>query len=163
RRAAPARGMSGTLSVDARLRLGGFTLDARFEAPGDGVTCLFGPSGAGKSLLLSTIAGLQRGVSGRIALGARILDDAHTHAPPHARGIGLVFQDARLFPHLSVRGNLTFASRRAPAGKRKVSLEEAAAHFDIERLLERRVRHLSGGEKSRVALARALLSAPDLV
>ncbi len=155
--------MSETLSVDARLRLDVFALDARFEAPARGVTCLFGPSGAGKSLLLSVLAGLRRIDEGRIALGSRVLDDVSVHVPPHQRGIGLVFQDARLFPHLSVRGNLDYAYARTPPERRKLTLEQVAQHFDITPLLERPVRNLSGGEKSRVALARALLSTPDLL
>jgi molybdate transport system ATP-binding protein len=144
------------LAVDAALARGGFRLAARFDAPLDGVTALFGPSGAGKSLLLSAIAGLVRLERGAIALNGRPLS-----APPHERGIGLVFQDARLFPHLSVHGNLNFAVRRGP--RALLSLEEAAAMFDIEALLNRPVRNLSGGERNRVALARALLSAPDFL
>ncbi len=153
------------LSADVHLRRGAFALAARFEAPGDGVTALFGPSGAGKSVLLSALAGLKRLEAGRIALGARVLDapDARVFIPPHLRGIGLIFQDARLLPHLTVRGNLDYAARRAPAGKPRPSLQEAAAQFDIEALMDRPIRHLSGGEKSRVALARALLSAPDFL
>lgn len=146
-----------TLVVDARLRRGAFALDARFEAPLDGVTVLFGPSGAGKSLLLSAIAGLARLDAGRIVLGGRDV----SATPTHQRGVGLVFQDARLFPHLSVRENLAYAAQRAPAAR--LGLEQAASLFDIAALLERRVRNLSGGEKARVALARALLSAPDLL
>lgn len=153
--------MSEMLCADLRLTRGAFTLNAAFEAPLDGVTALFGPSGAGKSLVLSALAGLRRIEAGRIALGARVLDDAATHAPPHHRGLGLVFQDARLFPHLSVRGNLAYALRRAPTPR--VTLEAAAAEFDITPLLDRPIRNLSGGEKSRVALARAILSAPDLL
>lgn len=151
------------LDIDARLTRGAFTLNARARAPLGGVTALFGPSGAGKSLLLSALAGLQPITSGRIALAGRVLDAPaeKIHVPPHQRGIGLVFQDARLFPHLSVRGNLLYARERAPA--HKLSLDEAAAHFDVAALLDRPVRNLSGGEKSRVALARALLSAPDLL
>ncbi len=155
--------MSDMLSADLRLTRGAFTLNAAFEAPLAGITALFGPSGAGKSLVLSTLAGLRRIESGRIALGARVLDDiaASTYVPPHQRGLGLVFQDARLFPHLTVRGNLAYATRRAP--KQRVTLEEAAAEFDITPLLDRPIRNLSGGEKRRVALARAILSAPDLL
>jgi len=158
-----ARRMSGDLHVDARLARGAFTLNARFEAPGEGVTALFGPSGAGKSLALSMIAGLKAPEAGRIALGGRVLDDvaAKLRTPPHARGIGLVFQDARLFPHLDVRANLAYALRRAP--RQVLPLEDVAARFDIAALFDRPVRNLSGGEKSRVALARALLSAPELL
>ena len=150
-----------TLEVDVRLARGGFDLAARFVAPGNGITVLFGPSGSGKTSLLSAIAGLTRS-EGRIQLGSRLLDAPSNHVPPHRRGIGLVFQDARLFPHLSVRRNIAFAWTRAPADKRH-AIEDVARFFDIASLLNRPVGNLSGGEKSRVALARALLAAPDFL
>src|SRR5262249_22252408 len=111
----------------------------------------------------SAIAGLTPLESGRIALGARVLDAEGSHIPPHQRDIGVVFQDGRLFPHLNVAENLAYALDRAPAERRKFALADVAQRFNIEALLERAVRNLSGGEKSRVALARALLSAPDLL
>jgi molybdate transport system ATP-binding protein len=149
------------IAVDVGLCRGGFKLDAYFESPLDGVTALFGPSGAGKSLLLGAIAGLARLDRGTISLNGRVLSSADSCTPPHARGIGLVFQDARLFPHLSVRGNLDFAARRAP--RVLLTLDEAVAIFDLASFLDRPIRNLSGGERSRAALARALLSAPDLL
>lgn len=157
--------MNGLLHADIQLRRGAFRLAAQFAAPLSGVTALFGPSGAGKSLLLSALAGLQKLDSGRIALADRVLDDVSRdiRTPAHLRGVGLVFQDARLFPHLSVRGNLDYALHRAAGLKPLLSLDEAAARFDFTALLDRPVRNLSGGERSRVALARALLSAPDLL
>jgi molybdate transport system ATP-binding protein len=104
------------LSADFTLARGAFNLIARFETPASGVTALFGPSGAGKSMLLSALAGLNRIEQGRISLGGRVLDDvaAGLRIPPHQRGVGLVFQDARLLPHLSVRGNLAYAINRPP-------------------------------------------------
>lgn len=154
--------MTPGLVADLQVQRGAFSLRASFSLL-DGVTAVFGPSGAGKSMLLAALAGLAGAGIGRVELNGRVLDDtAHKlHVRPHQRGVGLVFQDARLFPHLTVHGNLDFAARRAT--KSILSLQDAAAYFDIEALLDRPVRNLSGGEKSRVALARALLSAPDLL
>jgi molybdate transport system ATP-binding protein len=150
---------------DAMVTRGAFSLSVSFEAPLQGITAVFGPSGAGKSMLLSTIAGLHRLQRGRVAVGARVLEDvaADERVPPHLRGVGLVFQDARLFPHLTVRGNLAYAERRRPADRNAPLVEDIAARLDLSGLLDRPVRNLSGGEKSRVALARALVSAPELL
>ena len=157
--------MSEVLAVDASLSLRGFRLDARFTAPARSVTALFGPSGAGKSLLLGVIAGLSRIDAGRIALAERVLDDANAklHVAAHERGVGLVFQDARLFPHMDVAANLAFAASRAPIGSRTLSTERVVEYFDLAKLVARNVGKLSGGEKARVALARALLSAPEFL
>jgi molybdate transport system ATP-binding protein len=145
------------LQADIGLRQGEFSLEARLEMPGDGITVLFGPSGSGKSTLLAVLAGLKRADRQTIMLDGRDL----AILPPHQRGIGLVFQDARLFPHLSVRRNIEYAARRAPRGT--PAMEDVAQFFDIAALLDRRVRNLSGGEKNRVALARALVSRPDFL
>ncbi|MBI1250380.1 MAG: ATP-binding cassette domain-containing protein [Alphaproteobacteria bacterium] len=151
------------LQVKAQARRGAFSLDVDFAALLDGVTAVFGPSGAGKSLLLSLIAGVQRLDAGRIAFGEEVLAEPGAHMPAHRRGIGLTFQDAHLFPHLSVRDNLRYAARRAPRDRARPKLKEAATLFDAAHLLDRYPRHLSGGERSRVALARALLAAPRLL
>jgi molybdate transport system ATP-binding protein len=145
------------LQAEIELKQGRFSLEARLEAPGDGITVLFGPSGSGKSTLLAVLAGLKSADRQAVMLGGRDL----SCLPPHRRGIGLVFQDARLFPHLGVRRNIEYAARRAPQGA--PAIEEVAQFFDITGLLDRRVRNLSGGEKSRVALARALVSRPDFL
>lgn len=152
------------LEVEAQLKRGRFTLEAQFTAPSDTITALFGPSGGGKSTLLSAIAGLKRLARGRIVLNGKVREDteAGTRIPPHRRGFGLVFQEARLFPHLTVRKNIAYAKRRAPRPD-GLDIEEVSASFGIDRLLDRPVRHLSGGEKNRVALARALASQPDLL
>ncbi len=147
-----------TLSADIALVLGSFGLEARITAPGDGITVLFGPSGSGKSTLLSVLAGLRRADSCTIRLGGQSLDGL----PSHRRGLGLVFQDARLFPHLSVRQNIAYAWKRAPEQKRP-GVEAVAKFFDIAAQLDRPVTNLSGGEKSRVALARAVAAAPDFL
>lgn len=156
------------MSLDVRqlaMKRGAFALAAEFDAPTTGITVVFGPSGAGKSMLLSTIAGLHRLEAGRISLNGRVLEDvaAKERVSPHRRGIGLVFQDARLFPHLSVRGNLRYAERRRPADRAAPVVDEIAVQLDIANLLDRAVRNLSGGERGRVALARALVSAPELL
>jgi molybdate transport system ATP-binding protein len=151
------------LDVDIRLTRGAFRLEAKFRAPGDGITVVFGPSGSGKSSLLSSIAGLTE-CEGHVRLGRNVLADSAVdeHVPPAERGIGMVFQDARLFPHLTARQNIAYAFKRAPADRRR-DIGEVARFFDIAALLDRSVGNLSGGEKSRVALARALVGAPDLL
>lgn len=151
-----------------RVRRGGFELGATFATPASGVTVVFGPSGAGKSMLLAAIAGFNRLEAGLIALGEKVLEDAGVlRVAPHRRDVGLVFQDARLFPHLTVRGNLNYAQTRAPKDRTGagagMGLEEMARQLEIESMLDRPVRNLSGGEKSRVALGRALISAPALL
>ena len=150
---------------DAVVTRGAFTLNASLETPLNGITVVFGPSGAGKSMLLATIAGLNRLSGGHIALGGRVLEDgaARERVPSYQRGVGLVFQDARLFPHLTVRGNLRYAEQRRPADRTAPVVEDIAARLDLADLLDRQVRNLSGGEKSRVALARALVSAPEML
>jgi molybdate transport system ATP-binding protein len=147
------------------VRRGAFRLAADLEVAADGVTVVFGPSGSGKSSLLSAIAGLQRLESGSLALNARVLEDvgAKARVPTHERGVGLVFQDARLFPHLTVRGNLDYAEHRRPAARNAPIVTEIARRLEFEDLLDRPVRNLSGGERSRVALARAIVSAPELL
>lgn len=137
--------------------MGTFDLAARFET-GPGVTALFGPSGAGKSLLLRAVAGLWKPQRCTIVVGETVLSDATLRMPTTERRLGAVFQDPLLFPHLTVRQNLTYSPRA-------LSLDEAKARdtiklLDLEPLLDRRPRHLSGGEGQRVALARALLSNP---
>jgi molybdate transport system ATP-binding protein len=147
------------------VRRGGFRLAADLEVKANGVTVVFGPSGSGKSSLLSAIAGLHRLETGSLTLNERVLEDvaAKVRVPVHERGVGLVFQDARLFPHLTVRGNLQYAQRRRPAARNAPIVVEIARRLEIEDLLERPIRNLSGGERSRVALARAIVSAPELL
>ncbi len=150
---------------EAVVRRGAFCLTADFEVATEGVTVVFGPSGAGKSTLLATIAGLNRLDTGSIAFDGRVLEDvfARRRVPAYDRGIGLVFQDARLFPHLTVRGNLAYAESRRPAARNAPITVEIARRLEFESLLDRPVRNLSGGEKGRVALARAIVSAPEML
>lgn len=139
----------------------GFTLDASFEA--EGTTVLFGPSGCGKSTLLAAVAGLLRPDAGRITFdGETWMGDGHW-LPAHRRRAGLVFQDARLFPHRSVRGNLRYGAARAPRGAPGPTESEVLDLLGIGGLLDRRPAELSGGERQRVALGRALLARPRIL
>lgn len=142
----------------------GFTLDVAFEAP-PGVTVLFGPSGSGKTSVINAVAGLERPGAGRIAVAGRVLLDTagRVFVPPHRRRIGYVFQEGRLFPHLSVRQNLLYGRWFAPRAARTESLTRVVEMLGIGALLDRRPAALSGGEKQRVAIGRALLSGPALI
>jgi molybdate transport system ATP-binding protein len=152
------------LAVDVEKRLGDFAIAAKFEATG-GVTALFGPSGSGKTSIVSMVAGLVTPDRGRIRSGETLLFDsgAAVNVPPHRRGIGYVFQDGRLFPHMTVAQNLDYGRRmyRLPldAAERTRIIEM----LDINRLLDRRPGNLSGGERQRVAIGRALLMRPRLL
>jgi molybdate transport system ATP-binding protein len=148
-----------TLDVAVTRRLGAFTLDVAFQAPA-GVTAVLGRSGAGKSTLVAAVAGLTRPDAGRITLGDAVLFDraARVDLAVRKRRIGVVFQESRLFPHFSVRTNLMFGRRRSEAGG--ADFDQVVETLGISALLDRRPRSLSGGEKQRVAIGRALLSNP---
>ncbi|MDG4894017.1 molybdenum ABC transporter ATP-binding protein [Mesorhizobium sp. WSM4976] len=153
-----------TLSVDIRHSLGDFALEARFESAGR-LTAAFGPSGSGKSTLINLIAGLIRPDKGRIAVNGRVLVDteARVFVPMHKRRIGMVFQDARLFPHMSVAGNLRYGRWFTPSSERYAKMNAVVDLLGIDHLLDRRPARLSGGEKQRVAIGRALLASPKLL
>ena len=141
-----------------------FTLDVDFALPSSGVTGLFGPSGSGKTTLLRCLAGLEPAAVGRFVFDARVIDDTATRRrlPPAQRGIGIVFQEPRLFAHLDVERNLRYGEKRRQRDA-FVAFEELVELLDIAPLLERRASALSGGEAQRVAIARALMSAPRLL
>lgn len=151
------------LSVRLRHDLGGFALDADFAAPA-GLTALFGASGSGKTTVVNAVAGLLRPRSGRITVGDSVLADSDRNIwlPPHRRAVGYVFQESRLFPHLSVRQNLLFGHWFTGRGQR-AALADVVDLLGIAHLMERRPSALSGGEQQRVALGRALLSHPRLL
>ncbi len=156
------------LDLTIHLSRDGFALQCSETVAGEGITAVFGPSGGGKSTLLRAIAGLVTPDRGRIASGADVWFDtaAGVNRPAHERPAGLMFQDLRLFPHLTVEGNLRYADRRAPAGKEgrpDYAMADVIAALDLAPLLGRRVQGLSGGEGQRVALGRTLLTRPRLL
>jgi molybdate transport system ATP-binding protein len=152
------------LALDVEKRLGTFQLAAKFETEAR-VTALFGPSGAGKTTIVNMIAGLVAPDRGRIMYRGKVLFDAagKVSLPPHRRQFGYVFQDGRLFPHMSVRGNLEYGRRMYRLKRDAAELERVIALLDIGHLADRRPGKLSGGERQRVAIGRALLMRPQLL
>ncbi|MEM6534628.1 MAG: molybdenum ABC transporter ATP-binding protein [Pseudomonadota bacterium] len=150
------------LSLDIEAPFGALTLRLAERLPLAGTLAVFGPSGAGKTSLLRLIAGLERPARGTIRFGDTVWADEQTFVPAHKRGVGYMFQTARLFSHLSVRGNLRFAEKRAP-GPGQYTVADLVDAFDLRLLLDRDPATLSGGERQRVALARTLASQPDLL
>lgn len=152
-----------TLSVSLKQSMQEFSLDVEFEAP-DGITVLFGESGSGKTTTINAIAGLQTNCEGKVTLTDRVLfdSDSNTYLKPYQRKIGYIFQESRLFPHLTVEQNLNYAKRFKNVDK-SVDFNHIVELLGIKHLLKRSPNSLSGGEKQRVAIGRALLSAPDLI
>jgi molybdate transport system ATP-binding protein len=150
------------IELDIQARLGGFALDAKLSAPADGTLALFGRSGSGKTSIVRAIAGLLRPAQGRVAIaGAVFFDSAKgIDVPPEKRRLGYVFQDSRLFPHLSVARNLRYGMDRAPPGARRIGFDGVVALLGLEALLARKPGTLSGGERQRAAVGRALLAQP---
>lgn len=161
--AAAVRDQAGTSpELEGRFkgRLGEFELEAAFSVPASGVTGLVGPSGSGKTTLLRCIAGLQR-MEGRLSFKGQLWQDGRRFTPAYQRPIGYVFQEPSLLAHLSVRANLLFGFKRAKG--RRLALEDVAPVLGLEPLLERSTLKLSGGERRRVAIGRALLAQPELL
>ncbi|WP_248730401.1 molybdenum ABC transporter ATP-binding protein [Pseudomonas sp. MWU13-2517] len=153
--------------MDVRLQLNysGFALDVDLHLPGRGVTALYGHSGSGKTTCLRCIAGLERAGDGFIRINDEVWQDSRNgvFVPPHKRAVGYVFQEASLFPHLSVRANLEFGLKRIPRAQRRVDMAHATELLGIGHLLDRHPLHLSGGERQRIGIARALLTSPGLL
>lgn len=154
-----------SFSVSLAHDFGGFRLAAKFAVEEPGITALFGPSGSGKTSIVNAIAGLLRPAHGTIAIGGETVLDtsAAIFVPPRLRRVGYVFQDARLFPHMSVENNLRFGWRRTQVPAGEAAFDHIVFMLGLEGLLTRSPLKLSGGEKSRVALGRALLSSPRIL
>ncbi len=150
--------------IQARFRLdwSEFKLDVDLDLPGRGVTALFGHSGSGKTTLLRCMAGLERAAAGHLVVNGEIWQDERHWLPTYKRPLGYVFQEASLFAHLTVMGNLRYGRRRI-SNEQRVSLEQAIELLGIGHLLERKPDRLSGGERSRVAIARALAVSPRIL
>jgi len=154
-----------TIQSRFQLQYKQFDLDTELEFPSEGVTVVFGRSGSGKTILLRCLAGLERSPTGYMKFGNEVWQDESVQqfVPVHKRPIGLVFQEARLFPHLSVRDNLNYGYRRIASEHRKITFDQVSDLMDLHPLLDRRPQKLSGGEQQRVAIGRALLTSPQLL
>lgn len=153
-------------AIEARLRLSrpGFLLDVNLKLPGQGISVLLGPSGCGKTTVLRCLAGLEQAQGSVCVAGQAWQDDERRwHLPTHRRPLGMVFQEASLFAHLSVQDNLLYGFRRIPAAQRRIQPDPAIALLGIGHLMGRSPAGLSGGERQRVAIARALLTSPHLL
>jgi molybdate transport system ATP-binding protein len=153
------------LEISVRRKQGIFCIDAAFKGAESGVTALYGPSGAGKTSVVNMAAGLLRPDAGRIIVNGLCLFDSSLgiDLPPEKRRIGYVFQDGRLLPHLSVRSNLVYGMHRTPVQRRFIKFDQVVDLLGIGHLLHRRPAKLSGGEKQRVAIGRALLTSPAIL
>lgn len=154
--------MSEGLKARLSGRLGTFQLDAALRLAPQGVTALVGPSGSGKTTLLRCVAGLTR-LSGEVGLDGQVWQDKDRFVPAHRRPVGFVFQDASLLAHLTVKGNLLYAQRRAGKADNPIGWDEVVEWLGLAPLLGRSTANLSGGERQRTALGRALLTQPRLL
>ncbi len=145
-----------------KVQLESFMLDANFSIPDRGITVVFGPSGSGKTTLLRAIAGLEKSDKGFLKIGDSVWQKGEDFLATHKRQIGYVFQDAALFDHLDVKGNLNFVIKRA-IGLKEDFIESIHNLLEIKTLLNRKTTQLSGGERQRVAIARALLTNPKIL
>jgi len=157
--------MSDDIRAAFHIERGTFTLDVDLTLPGHGVSALFGHSGSGKTTCLRAMAGLDRAPQGYFSIGQEVWQNEAKglFVPPHRRALGMVFQEASLFTHLSVRRNMAFGQQRVPTSERRFALPEVAELLGLTPLLDRLPGPLSGGERQRVAIARALLAAPKIL
>ncbi|MDH5763088.1 MAG: molybdenum ABC transporter ATP-binding protein [Nitrospinota bacterium] len=154
-----------TIRSRFKIQYAGFSLETDLNFPAEGVTVIFGRSGSGKTTLLRCLAGLEKSSAGFMKFGDAVWQDESKKLflPVHRRPIGLVFQDARLFPHLTVRDNLLYGYRRTEPTRRQIELDQVVDLMNLQPLLDRRPQKLSGGEQQRVAIGRALLKSPRLL
>lgn len=158
-----------TIQVRYRQQYTGFDLNLQLDLPACGITVVLGASGSGKTTLLRLTAGLEKPLAGALKVGTEVWQDTTCFLPAHQRSVGFVFQDARLFPHLSVMQNIQYAQKRSsiiknnPASKKPIPIDEAIELMQIKHLLARKPAHLSGGERQRVALVRALAAQPAIL
>ena len=153
--------MTELLKAAFKVDYPGFNLDIDLQLPASGITVVFGPSGSGKTTLLRCLAGLEK--YGKMEIAGQVLQDENIFIPVNLRAIGMVFQESRLFPHLKVRDNLLYGYKRTPVNSRRLHLENIGRVLSLEKLQERSIDKLSGGEKQRVALGRTLLTSPKLL
>ncbi len=153
------------MNIKARFKISypDFALDADLALPGRGITAIFGHSGSGKTTLLRAIAGLEHAQGGYLEVNGETWQDGPIFLPTHRRPLGYVFQEASLFSHLSVHGNLEYGIKRIPVAARRVAMDHAVELLGIGHLLERKPDGLSGGERQRIAIARALVTSPSLL
>jgi len=154
--------MTSQISAKLELNREAFSLNAELNIPASGITVLFGSSGAGKTTLLRAIAGLEK-CSGKVQVADEIWQDETRFLSPHERALGYVFQESSLLEHLSVRGNLEYGYKRVAPGNRLMDFSTAVELLGLSSLLDRSATQLSGGERKRAAIARALLSSPKLL
>ncbi|MCU7797829.1 MAG: molybdenum ABC transporter ATP-binding protein [Candidatus Thiodiazotropha sp. (ex Myrtea spinifera)] len=152
-----------SIEISLQSQLGDFNLDVSFETPARGVTALFGRSGSGKTSVLRAVAGLVKTPQGLVRVNDEVWQDENRFRPAHRRPLGYVFQEASLFPHLSVRRNLEYGWRRVPEQERQIPFHDVVELLGIGTLLQRTTQSLSGGERQRIAIARALLTSPRLL
>lgn len=155
--------MKNLLEANFKMDYPGFNLDVELTLPAKGVTVVFGPSGSGKTTLLRCLSGLERAPSGTLKLAGQVWQDDGIFIPIHQRKVGLVFQESRLFPHLSIQQNLLYGYQRTQSAERNLHLDEVVEVLGLAALLKRTPDKLSGGEKQRVAIGRALLTSPKLL
>ena len=155
--------MKNLLEANFKMDYPGFNLDVELTLPAKGVTVVFGPSGSGKTTLLRCLSGLERAPSGTLKLAGQVWQDDGIFIPIHQRKVGLVFQESRLFPHLSIQQNLLYGYQRTQSVERNLHLDEVVEVLGLAALLKRTPDKLSGGEKQRVAIGRALLTSPKLL